>query len=321
SRTLLILAMYRLGPPDEATRHHLMERLGKMYPAGDREANVLLTELLCYLQAPIAAEKGINLLTAALTQEEQLDIARSLRFLKVGWTLQTRREFFEWLLRAQAYRGGVNFTTFIDEIKADALKGMTDRELHALKDVIDAPIPTQVSTDSIKARSVVKEWTKDEVLSLLDERLQHRDFEHGKAMFAAANCFKCHRFDGEGGVVGPDLTLLSGRFSARDILESVMDPDKVISDQYAAVTVITTNGKAITGRIVNFGRNAIDINTDMLDPTAVETVNPSDVDELETATVSMMPSGLLNTLNETELLDLFAFLLSRGDRHHAMFDP
>jgi len=35
----------------------------------------------------------------------------------------------------------------------------------------------------------------------------------------------------------------------------------------------------------------------------------------------MMPSGLLNTLNESELLDLFAFLLSRGDRNHAMFEP
>jgi hypothetical protein len=41
---------------------------------------------------------------------------------------------------------------------------------------------------------------------------------------------------------------------------------------------------------------------------------------METSKVSMMPTGLLNTLNETELLDLFAFLLSRGDRKNGMFD-
>jgi putative heme-binding domain-containing protein len=149
--------------------------------------------------------------------------------------------------------------------------------------------------------------------------LTGRDYENGKAMFAAANCYSCHRFDGDGGAVGPDLTMLSGRFAAQDILESVVEPNKVINDQYAAVTAITTDGRVITGRVVNYGGGKITINTDMLDPTATEEVSPKDIEELETASVSMMPSGLLNTLNEAELLDLFAFLLSRGDRNHEMF--
>jgi putative heme-binding domain-containing protein len=316
-----ILTLYRLGPPDEATRHELIEHLDSMYPASEREANVLLTELLCYLQAPGAAEKGMKLLNAALTQEEQLDIARSLRFLKTGWTLETRRKFFEWVLRAHTYKGGVNFATFIGEVKADALQGMSEQDLLALKDVIEAPIPTGVSAHPVEARPFVKEWTKEEVRPLVEKKLVHRDFEHGKATFAAANCYNCHRFDGEGGAVGPDLTILSGRFSAQDILESVIEPNKVINDQYAAVTVVTTDGRVITGRISNYSGGNIVINTNMLDPNATETIQPKDIEELETASVSMMPSGLLNTLNESELLDLFAFLLSRGDRNHAMFEP
>jgi putative heme-binding domain-containing protein len=313
------LALYRLGPPGERTRHALTERLQAMYPAAEREANVLLTELLCYLQAPGTAEKAVALLKAALTQEEQMDIARSLRFLRTGWTLETRRAFFEWFVLAQTYRGGENFRTFIGEMKTDALKGLSEEERQALKDVIDAPVPEDAQPRPVAARPFVKEWTKDEVETLLDRGLTNRDFDRGKQMFAAAQCYNCHRFDGEGGAVGPDLTLLSGRFVARDILESVMEPDKVISDQYAAVTVVTSDGKVVTGRIVNFSGNKISINTNMLDPTAIESVDRRTVEELETSPVSMMPSGLLNTLNESELLDLFAFLLSRGDRNIPMF--
>jgi putative heme-binding domain-containing protein len=315
------LALYRLGPPGERTRHALIERLHSMYPADDREANVLLTELLCYLQAPGTAEKGVALLNAALTQEEQMDIARSLRFLRTGWTLETRRAFFEWLLRAQTYRGGENLRTFISEFKADVFKDISEEERQALKDVIEAPVPEDAQPRPVAARPFVKEWTTSEVQSLLDRGLTNRDFDRGKQMFAAAQCFNCHRFDGEGGAVGPDLTMLSGRFAARDILESVMEPDKVISDQYAAVTVVTSDGKVVTGRIVNFSGDKISINTNMLDPTAIEPVDRRTVEELETSPVSMMPSGLMSTLNESELLDLFAFLLSRGDRNNPMFRP
>jgi putative heme-binding domain-containing protein len=317
---LYALTLYRLGAPDETTRHDLISGLDAMYPGNEREANVLLTELLCYLQAPGVAAKGIALLTAAHTQEEQMDIARSLRFLKTGWTPDLRWKFFQWVRQAQAYKGGENFRQFIDEFKTDALKGMTEQEIQPLKDILDAP-PAEVAAAPTEARPIVKEWTKDEVSSLLQTKLLHRDFDRGKAMFAAANCYKCHRFDGDGGAVGPDLTILSGRFSAHDILESVMEPDKVISDQYAAVNVITTDGKTITGRISNFGGGNIVVNTDMLDPTALVEIKPDEIEELETASVSMMPSGLMNTLNESELLDLFAFLLSRGDRNHAMFQP
>jgi putative heme-binding domain-containing protein len=121
--------------------------------------------------------------------------------------------------------------------------------------------------------------------------------------------------------VGPDLTGLAGRFSARDLLESVLEPDKVISDQYAGVIIQTSTGKVVVGRITNFDGDEIHVNTDMLDPTALEIVDRQDIEELRTSPVSMMPSGLLNTLKEDELLDLMAFLLSRGDPDSLMFKP
>ncbi|HVT28104.1 MAG TPA: heme-binding protein, partial [Lacipirellulaceae bacterium] len=104
-----------------------------------------------------------------------------------------------------------------------------------------------------------------------------------------------------------------------DILESILDPDKVISDQYGAVVVVTSSGKTVTGRIVNHGGGKIMINTNMLDPSAIVSIDRKDVDELKPSTTSMMPTGLLNTLHEDEVLDLMAFLLSRGDRNNPMF--
>ena len=60
-----------------------------------------------------------------------------------------------------------------------------------------------------------------------------RDFDRGRKLFAAGKCFACHRFDNEGGSNGPDLTGVAGRFSPRDLLESIIDPSKEVSDQYA----------------------------------------------------------------------------------------
>ena len=159
----------------------------------------------------------------------------------------------------------------------------------------------------------------DDLLPIVESRLKGRDFEHGRQMFAAAKCFTCHRFANDGGAFGPDLTALSGRFSPKEILESVLNPDKVISDQYAAVNIVTTGGKVITGRIVNYSGGQIHVNTNMLEPLAVAKCDQDEIDLISTSTVSMMPSGLLNTLSEDEILDLIAFLISRGDRTDVMF--
>ncbi len=159
----------------------------------------------------------------------------------------------------------------------------------------------------------------EELVPLVQNELQGRDFDHGREMFAAANCFACHRFDNQGGAVGPDLTALSGRFSARDVLESVVEPSKVISDQYAAVTIFTLDGKVVTGRIVNLAGDSLRVSENMLDPGNHTSVDRKQIDEIVPSKLSMMPQGLLNTLNKEEVLDLMAYLLSRGDRSNAMF--
>jgi putative heme-binding domain-containing protein len=165
----------------------------------------------------------------------------------------------------------------------------------------------------------VKKRTLPETSQLFQSSLHSRDFDRGRKLFGAANCFACHRFDNEGGAHGPDLTGLAGRFSLRDLLESIIDPSKVISDQYAGVIIQTVDGRAIAGRIVNLNQDSIMVMTNMLDPNAVQNIQRKDIESMGPASKSLMPDGLLDTLQDDEVLDLMAFLLSRGDRNHAMF--
>src|SRR5207253_4695839 len=132
-------------------------------------------------------------------------------------------------------------------------------------------------------------------------------------------CFACHRFNNEGGGTGPDLTQAVGRFGARDLLESIIEPSKVISDQYAAIVVTLTDGRTISGRIVNLAGDGIMVNTDMLDPNKITTVNRNQIDTIGPSKISMMPEGLIDTLQRDEILDLVAYIYSRGERNSKMF--
>ena len=92
----------------------------------------------------------------------------SLRFLRAGWTTQSRREFFQWLVRAQAYKGGDNMRLVIEELKAGALDCVPPPDRHTIEDLLNAPVPMQTSPISAQARPFVKEWTMADVAPLFD---------------------------------------------------------------------------------------------------------------------------------------------------------
>src|SRR5262249_58130055 len=96
-----------------------------------------------------------------------------------------------------------------------------------------------------------KEWTTDSVVALESKLKSGRNFKNGERAFAAARCIVCHRVGGEGGATGPDLSQVAGRFGIREIAESIVEPSKVVSDQYKASVVRTTGEKTYVGRIVN----------------------------------------------------------------------
>ncbi len=314
------LTFLRIGPPTAAERSKLIARLDPHFPGRSYPVNSELAQVMVYLQSPTAAEKIVELLKNAPTQEQQIDFAKTLRHLRVGWTAPLREEYFEWFVRAGNFRGGASFRLFVENIKNDAVAMLSEPERGALAELINTK-PESTGPVAAEARPLVKNWKLDDLVPLVETRLTGRDFERGQKMFAAAKCFACHRFDNQGGAIGPDLTALSGRFSPREILESIVDPSRVISDQYQAVEVITLDGRVVTGRIVNLAGDSISINTNMLDPFAQVRIDRKQIEEITPSRTSMMPAGLLDTLSEEEILDLMAYLLSRGDPDHEMFQP
>ncbi|MCO6453873.1 MAG: c-type cytochrome, partial [Pirellulaceae bacterium] len=313
------LTLVRLGPPDQATRQRMIARYEPALPAAAQPVNSELAQLLVYLQAPRAAEKIVQLLRTAPTQEEQIDYAKTLRHLRAGWTEPLEEQYFEWFIKAAGYRGGASFSLFVEHIKEDAVARLSASRRAALRPILEARPAGPVTPLAADPRPLVQEWTMQQLVPLVESGLVGRNFENGRKMFAAANCFACHRFDNQGGAIGPDLTALSGRFSPRDILESIVEPSKVISDQYQAVTIVTIDGKVITGRIVNLAGDSLRINTNMLDPDAQVGVDRKQIEEMAPSKTSMMPAGLLNTLSADEIQDLMAYLLSRGNPDHPAF--
>lgn len=317
---VLTLTFLRVGPPDGEERTDIIGRGGAEFPTGVADLDVEIGQLMVYLQAPYAAYALVEALENAPTQEEQIRFAAMLRLLKTGWDDGLRERYFKWFVQASTYRGGASFATFISNIRAEAIATLTADEKSRLKPILEAQPENDAPTFTAKPRKFVKEWTMQQLVPLVQTGLKNRDFDKGRRLFGAAACFACHRFDNQGGAVGPDLTQLSGRFSARDILESVVEPSKQISDQYGAVQIVTLDGKVVTGRIINLAGDSYRIQTNMLDPGTLVGVDRKQIDVMLPSKTSMMPKGLLNTLNEDEVKDLMAYLLSRGDRSHAMFD-
>ena len=311
----------RFGMPTAAERTAWLAKYEPAFPTGSRFVDGEMIQVFVYLQGDKAAEKGVTLLLDAPTQEEQIEYARALRMLKTGWTPELRKGYFEWFVKAQTYKGGNSFGKFLDMIKRDAVLTLSGAETVALKPTLDAKAAGS-GLIVLKPRPFVKKHTMDDLIPTIEKGLKAggRDFDNGRKMFAATNCFACHRYDNEGGASGPDLTAIAGRFSPKDLLESIIDPSKEVSDQYAAVEIDTLDGKKIVGRIVNLNGDDIMVNTNMLDPNGQVTVNRKNVDVMKPSKLSMMPSGLLETLQDDEVLDLMAYLLSRGDRKHVLFD-
>lgn len=314
------LACTRLGQPTDAARRHLIEKFDPLFPAASRELNSELAPMLVYLEAPDAATKIMAALRSAPTQEEQMDYARSLRVLKAGWTPPLREEYFRWFLKAANFKGGASLAGFMRDMKNDAIATLGESEKTALKPILEATPERKSPMQLLAVRPLVRQWTVNDLIPIVERGLKTgRDFERGRKIFGDAGCASCHRFDNDGASVGPDLTSLAGRFNTRDLLESIVEPSKEISDQYGAVVIKKKNGEVITGRVGNLNEDVLMVIENMFAPNDFANVRRQDIDSIEPSKVSMMPEGLLNSLKEDEIQDLVAFLLSRGDRRGKMF--
>src|SRR5579859_7764891 len=97
------------------------------------------------------------------------------------------------------------------------------------------------------------------------------------------------------------------KYSRRDILESIIEPSKVISEQYMNTMIMTTSGKILDGRVLEENADRIILQPNPLQPEKIE-IKKANIEKRAPSKISPMPVGLVNTFTKDEILDLLAYI-------------
>ncbi|MCR9247892.1 MAG: c-type cytochrome, partial [bacterium] len=338
------LALLRIDSVDEAIRRDLGARLLPLFPCGDDRVDADLAELLAFLDVPGLLEKAVPTLSPLrpakppewaevvkrnssyggaiqkmldnMPPTPQIAIAYALRTVKHGWTLEQRRVFFTFLTEARTRSGGASYDGYLGKIIDAAWETCSPAEQSALAELVDKARAELPSFRATPPRGPGRDWQLGDAIAFVRGDTGKRDLAAGHNLFHAVGCASCHYFAGEGGNHGPDLTSLGNKFSAEEVIEAIIAPDRVISDQYAAVVVTKTDGSVILGRANSVDRGGVKY-WDVVPAVAqaeLQRIPASEVASVEPSKQSPMPAGLVDALSPGELRDLVAFLLSRGVR-------
>jgi len=314
------LVFLRLGEPSSEQKQTILAQLDTSFPGASEPVNRELSQVLIYLEAPQIVDRAVAMMKDAPSQEDQIHYAFALRSVRQGWTESLRRLYFSRFIDMGAARGGMSFGGFLENIRKAAIEHLPDDPdlKNRLVDVLNPP--TKEAIDStMPPRDLVKVWTVDDLAESVS-RLDHvYDYEQGKNLFAAGQCYKCHRVGLQGGILGPDLTAAGRRFTPRDLLVSTIEPSKEISDQYGATQFLTDDGQVVVGRVINMNANNLSVLTNMLDPSSLTNLNRDQIEEARPAKTSMMPTGLLDTFTEAEIVQLMGYLRAGGQKNHPLY--
>ncbi len=337
------VGLARNGKPSTDVVQTAIEKLSAAYPSKSERVNRELCQLLVFLEAPGVVAKTFALMDAAPTQEQQMAYLFALRNLSSGWTPEQRKHYFttlnsypqpdgphdptliRWFQEAgRPYGDGNSFLKQLDLIRKEAAAKLSESERAELEPLVNVSSVAgktgkpAVPFPNAQQRTLVKEWKLSELLPSLETSSNGRNWAKGRQAFVDAQCIACHKMGNQGGGVGPDLTAVAARFSRRDILESVFEPSKVVSEQFMNTTFTLKNGDELTGRIIDETPDKVVIYVDPFkqDPTEIK---KADIRSRQASKLSPMPEGLANVLTKEEILDLLAFLESNGRENAPAF--
>lgn len=279
-----IAALLALGDPDSA--RVVKELAGE---GGDSEARALALAVLAGRDPRAAAPLASNWL-AGLDADRAGDVQRVLgRFLE-------RKEGPEALAKA------------LEGSKLDA-----DLAKLAARAVQSSGKPAGDLIRALTAAgglgSTNRTYSDAEKASILAE-LPQGDPARGEAIFRRdeLTCLKCHAIAGSGGLVGPGLESIGASAPADYLLDSLLEPNKAVKENYHSTIVATDDGRIITGILVRQSDSELVLR----DAEDHEISIPLNVIEEQKPTGSLMPEGLVDSLTRAELVDLVRFLSELG---------
>ena len=161
-------------------------------------------------------------------------------------------------------------------------------------------------------RSFVKKWTIDDFSAELEEDFKGASEAVGAKLFNEGTCAQCHKLDGEGGAVGPDLAEVFKR-QKNDrvaVLREILDPSYKIDPKYEVHLIQTFDGLTISGIITSQDQNQITIIANPENPKPT-TILRDDIEAMKKTASSLMPKALLDNFQKDEILELLNYIQSK----------
>jgi putative heme-binding domain-containing protein len=133
--------------------------------------------------------------------------------------------------------------------------------------------------------------------------LKNGDAKRGQAIFQK-NCTPCHKFQGIGNDVGPNIAARQDK-SNDGLLREILDPNRAVDQHFTAYVAVTNDGVVKTGILFEETGNAITLLGQNGEKTALLR---SQIESLTSNGKSLMPEGLEKQITPEEMADLIKFL-------------
>lgn len=192
---------------------------------------------------------------------------------------------------------------WLDKMRA----GQAPRELQL--DILDAAHKRSANLVTAKLEQIESGRAADDPLARYLETLYGGSTNEGKKIFferPEAQCVRCHKAEGQGGDVGPDLTHIAAQKDPSYLLESIILPNRQIAAGFESVMVELKNGDSYAGVLKSDVPDELVINTP---EQGLLTLKKAEI-ESRRASLSPMPEGLGQVLSKQDLRNLVAYLSS-----------
>lgn len=168
---------------------------------------------------------------------------------------------------------------------------------------------------NVPGRKFVQEWTIANLINDVSPIGTSWSRERGEKIFKEASCTVCHLQNEQGGRVGPDLTDGTKTLDAAAILTELLEPSKVINEQFktwqfGVETDDILEDGTVYGIVVEETPEYVRVLTNPLQDLEGKKIEKAKIKERAPAPLSTMPTGLLNSYTREEILDLIAYLQS-----------
>jgi putative heme-binding domain-containing protein len=307
------LALIHAGNRDADCRR-IARRCLDLFPQRDARVNRELAVLLTHFRKEGVIDAPVHaILLAALKESvddrpQQVHYMLCLRLLKEGWTPEQKAALLACFDSSGDWKDHERFRNSLTSIVAelDPLIG-ADERLRVLRS-LSPTSPAERLRRPAGDRPATSRYAFAELLAFLekDPRGRKGDPERGRRVFLKAQCASCHKHGRDGDSIGPDLSTLGRRFQRSDILAALLTPSKVVSDQYRASIIETTDGAVISGFVAPQGESVTVLQSNGIKVT----LKKVQIKQQLASSVSVMPERLLDPLSKAEIADLFAFLES-----------